>query len=483
MPTDIRVSILGGPGSGRTTLCQRLDNYAYLRARDGRSFRFKAKEAADINGSELLDEADAILLTFGLDKDFGDPVVQYQNLVHDSYWDQRKAFHIVGTKQDALDPNLDSVKYSRSMETLFTLYTSVTFKLVGTRSGSGIEELCSSIGPTIGFRLHNTFGRVRSWVLDMIAFTFSLPVPPDANKDTPDSDDLPIIPDDRTAWEMIKTQEAVAYSRRLAAVANSKYDRAPTFKIAPTLILKGLGPFERFNNIFLRAHTNIPVPQPRYLHLKEVFITDFIPGTMLLECWDSLSAFHQFRIACTLRRYVSQMRRITSNRPGSIERGLVKGALFDLDMWNGPFRDVETFRNWIIHVVYTDWMARAKAFRRHKPGVTLPPQLNPQLNFPLDCDWTPVLTHTDLSLTNVMLSNDGVLWIVDWAESGFYPPWLESMGMRRYQQAPESWKRWFWFISGSSSELDVIWTHFTGKVSMLGSSVPRDDYWPPPITA
>lgn len=122
------------------------DNYAYLRARDGRSFRFKAKEAADINGSELLDEADAILLTFGLDKDFGDPVVQYQNLVHDSYWDQRKAFHIVGTKQDALDPNLDSVKYSRSMETLFTLYTSVTFKLVGTRSGSGIEELCSSIG-------------------------------------------------------------------------------------------------------------------------------------------------------------------------------------------------------------------------------------------------------------------------------------------------------------------------------------------------
>lgn len=74
---------------------------------------------------------------------------------------------------------------------------------------------------------------------------------------------------------------------------------APTWKIASTLIAKRLGHFERSNNIFVRTHTNIPVPQPRYLHLKEALITDFIPGSMLLECWDSLSPFYQFCIACT----------------------------------------------------------------------------------------------------------------------------------------------------------------------------------------
>ncbi|PPQ83681.1 hypothetical protein CVT25_006149 [Psilocybe cyanescens] len=418
MPTDIRVSILGGPGSGRTTLCQRLNDYVYLRVSDNRHFRFKTQEA-EMNSLGLLNESDSILLTFGLDKDCGDLVVQYQKLVHDSYWERRKVFHMVGTKHDTLDPELE---------------------FVSTLSGSGIEELCGSIvdqahhiTPTIGSRIHNTFGRVRSWVLDVIAFTFSLPVPLDVNKHMPDSDDLPMIPDDNTAWETIKAPEAVAYNKRLAAVANSIFDCAPTFRIEPTLILKRLDPCERFNNIFVRSHTNIPVPQPRYLHLKEAFITDFIPGSMLLECWDSLSAFYQFRIACTLRRYVSQMRHITNDRPGNIERGLVKGYLFDPDFWNGPFRDVEAFRHWITHIVNHAWIASAETFPMDNPGLTPP---TPQLDFPPNCDWTPVLAHCDLSLSNVMLSDDGVLWIIDWADSGFYPPWLESMGMRRYEKAP-----------------------------------------------
>ncbi|PPQ89933.1 hypothetical protein CVT25_009988 [Psilocybe cyanescens] len=443
MPTDIRISILGGPGTGRTTLCQRLNEYVYLRLSDGHRFRFLAQEA-DMNASGLMNESDAILLTFGLDTDFGDLINQYGKLVRHNYWEHRKAFYVIGTKQDSLEHNSDYVRYPGRLTTMITLFTSIDSAIVGALRGNGIEELCCSV------------------------------VPPDVNKDTPDSVDLPAIPDDNTAWTMCDLPEAVAYNRRLADYSNSIFKSAPTWKIAPTLILKRLDPSERFNNIFVRAHTNIPVPQPRYLHLKKALITDFIPGSMLLACWDSLSAFYQFRIACTLRRYVSQMRRITSERPGSIDRGLVKGHLFEPDLWNGPFRDVETFRNWIQHIAYTGWIRSDS----DESDINASPS---KLKFPPKCDWTPVLTHCDLSLGNVMLSDDGILWVIDWAYSGFYPPWLESMGMRRYDHAPESWKQWYWFITGSSSEINFIWSHFMKAVATSASDLPRDDYWPSPV--
>lgn len=99
-----------------------------------------------MNSSELLDEADGILLTFGLDKEHGSLLGQYQKFVHDSYWEQRKAFYMIGTKRDLLNPSSEYAKYPERMTSYFTLCTSVACTFVSALSGSGIEELCCSIG-------------------------------------------------------------------------------------------------------------------------------------------------------------------------------------------------------------------------------------------------------------------------------------------------------------------------------------------------
>ncbi|KIM39116.1 hypothetical protein M413DRAFT_29675 [Hebeloma cylindrosporum] len=66
--------------------------------------------------------------------------------------------------------------------------------------------------------------------------------------------------------------------------------------------------------------------------------------------------------------------------------------------------------------------------------------------FPDHEEWPLVFTHGDLSLSNIMLSDDGTLWIVDWADSGFYPPWMEALGVYRYENHPQSWKRLRWLM-------------------------------------
>ncbi|KAK0465688.1 hypothetical protein IW261DRAFT_1346994, partial [Armillaria novae-zelandiae] len=38
-----------------------------------------------------------------------------------------------------------------------------------------------------------------------------------------------------------------------------------------------------------------------------------------------------------------------------------------------------------------------------------------------------VFTHQDLHMRNLMLGKDGQLWMIDWADAGFYPEWFEVL--------------------------------------------------------
>ncbi|KAH9487213.1 hypothetical protein JR316_0001282 [Psilocybe cubensis] len=453
--------------------------------KDGQRFHFIVQEA-NTEPSTLLDGSDAVLITFALDTDFKQTVLHYAKFIYDNYWEQRKAFYFIGTKLDALDAGLDIVQYPERETTKITMYTYLSTFFIDNRSKSDLGRLCSSLAnfkypirPSIGSSVNKLFSHLRSRLCDLIAMAFALPVPRDINKDTPDPDDFPAIPDDDTAWKMIDTPESIDFNNHIASFANSLFRSAFTYKVGLTLVLKRLHRLERFNTIFIRAYTNIPVPQPRYRHLKEAFITDFIPGRMLLECWDSLTKFQQFRIACTLRRYVSQLRSITSERPGSIEHGHVNGALFsDPSIWNGPFRDVEIFRNWVKHIAYYDRVNLVEGFRSDYPNEP-PPPAPPMPPIPDDTDWKLSLAHCDISLSNVILSEDGVLWLIDWAYTGFYPPWLESHAMKRYTEAPDSWKQWISFITDFPSNVDELWAHMDYCVSLYSSfDAPREDYWP-----
>jgi Phosphotransferase enzyme family len=310
--------------------------------------------------------------------------------------------------------------------------------------------------------------RIVTWLLDAIASLFSLPVPDKVNQEvvvailfhmlshtlltqTPDPLDL----DDSMVDSLVEGPEALAWDDALRAYTTDLF--VPTHKITPTLLAKYVKHSERENMTFVRKHTNIPVPQPRYPHLSSWLVMDLVKGRMLVDCWDTLSALMKFRVACTMRMYVSQLQRLRGTVPGSVAGGIVGGVLFDHE-YRGPFQTVTQFRHYYEMVSQSGWVSLVRA-RKSVGSVHVPSR--PSV---IGLEWPLVFTHGDLNLGNIMLSDDGVLWIIDWETSGFFPPWLETVGLRYYDNAPKSWQHFRWFVAGSYPDYEQLWDFFMDEV-------------------
>lgn len=90
------------------------------------------------------------------------------------------------------------------------------------------------------------------------------------------------------------------------------------------------------------------------------------------------------------------------------------------------------------------------------PGV-LPPTI--------DDNWLPyVFAHHDLHLGNIILADDGTLWLIDWSYSGFFPRCMESVVLGFYSDAPMSWNRYRRFIAGVFPSYDKFWGFFADDV-------------------
>lgn len=227
-------------------------------------------------------------------------------------------------------------------------------------------------------------------------------------------------------------------------------------KITPELIVKYPSPGEYDAMVYVRSHTRIPVPQPRYPHLPNWLIMDLIDGKMLLECWESLSWWMKLRVASTLRCYLKELRTLKGTRPGPVVDGMIEGHyLFD-DQRCGPFTSATHFRVWCERVAHGGWV-------RWMRRTDLPPESR-KPPYPITgADWPLVFTHGDLNLSNVILSKSGTLWIIDWATGGFYPPWLETIGIK-YSDCPASFEKYRGFIAGIYPEYEDFWDWFMTDV-------------------
>lgn len=252
------------------------------------------------------------------------------------------------------------------------------------------------------------------------------------------------------------TPEALAWDEELIKYSTFS-STSTTHKITPGLIVKAANQRESATMRYVRSHTRIPVPQPRYPHLSSWLVMDLVDGKMLLECWESLSWWMKLRVACTLRGYVRQLRALTGTRPGSIVDGVIENhSLFD-DNRCGPFANATEFRVWCELIAHTSWIRETRYLRSNGWSEDEDP-------YPImDAEWLLVFTHGDLHLGNIMLSKDGVLWIVDWASGGFFPPWLDTVGMR-YLEPPASFQRYISFIAGSFPEYELFWRLFMDDV-------------------
>lgn len=126
--------------------------------------------------------------------------------------------------------------------------------------------------------------------------------------------------------------------------ANAKQDFTLFMdRLTPSLLRKPFQIGEGANMEFIRQNTTISVPRIHRTPQGGMFM-DFIEGEMLYECWDKLSTLMQFRVACTVRLYIKQMRALKCPTVGSLHNGYVGGGMLFDDQDYGTFEDVQHFR-------------------------------------------------------------------------------------------------------------------------------------------
>jgi tRNA A-37 threonylcarbamoyl transferase component Bud32 len=171
--------------------------------------------------------------------------------------------------------------------------------------------------------------------------------------------------------------------------------------------------------------TTIPVPKvQRVIRLKYEYliVMDYIPGQQLSTVWPTMSPAEKNDVAETLRDYVRQLRSIDIPRrqvPGPlstdhIPRTCESDPVFGEFVKRGPFASSSELADFFN--------------RRHDSYIRC---MDPGSKAPrLDMPYPLVLTHQDINPRNVIVGDDGRLWLIDWAWSGFYPEWWESLAMK-----------------------------------------------------
>lgn len=177
-------------------------------------------------------------------------------------------------------------------------------------------------------------------------------------------------------------------------------------------------------------HTTIPVPRVRRVigTGRDTFIImDYIKGRQLKHVWPTMSFFQKLRVGFILRRYIRQLRAIRHPRsvvPGPVAPGfearVCHSHIFGARRpERGPFAsyaELAAFWNernrMSMEIETTCWnVPPEEAEARHRE--------------PFDDSQPLVLTHGDLNMRNILVGDDGRLWLIDWGTSGFYPVWFE----------------------------------------------------------
>ncbi|KAH9931137.1 uncharacterized protein BXZ73DRAFT_47430 [Epithele typhae] len=234
------------------------------------------------------------------------------------------------------------------------------------------------------------------------------------------------------------------------------------WRASPLLIMKTSDCSEIAAMKFARQNTNIPIPRIHESDSRDWLFMDFIDGETLWECWDRLSFFRRFRVACTLRLFIKQLRALAPPAAlivGSLDSGHAKGIVFGETEY-APFRSMDHFRRFCNVAAFLGW--------EHTPGTNairleVGPPPRPTM------DWTPVFSHADLNRSNIILDRQGTLWIIDWAMAGFYPRCIEPIVMQDMedpvmfpQLANSSWPSFIPFIAGRvTDEEKAYWRYVT----------------------
>ncbi|KAJ3824429.1 kinase-like domain-containing protein [Lentinula raphanica] len=226
--------------------------------------------------------------------------------------------------------------------------------------------------------------------------------------------------------------------QELAKKAPRLHSKHAVFKLTPGTIAKVAQDMDEdmsdaseanaLNLIF--AKTTIPVPRVRRVvefkwERDYLIVLDYIKGPTLAEVWPTYSIWQKIGVAFTLRRYIRQLRGLKaspSTPPGPIGKDgprMCESPIFGrVRSRRGPFAsyaELTSFFNKGAQLAYDFW---------HKF-----PKDHPRRETRFDDSEALVLTHQDINPRNIIVGEDGTLWMIDWAWSGYYPPWFEYVAM------------------------------------------------------
>ncbi|KAI0600339.1 hypothetical protein F4775DRAFT_590667 [Biscogniauxia sp. FL1348] len=178
-----------------------------------------------------------------------------------------------------------------------------------------------------------------------------------------------------------------------------------------------------------------PVPVPNVIagwkeHGKVITIAEHIPGQRLYDIWWHLSHSERERIAKQVARYVDQWRRCRSDRISSLNGGPV---------WNhnsllgtvtgegfGPFQSD-----------FDLWRTISRRLERKKVSADIIQILKDHMPESSPC----VLTHGDLSSTNIIIRNGKVAAITGFDNAASLPVWAENVAVHFcYCKEDVQWK-------------------------------------------
>ncbi|OIW27039.1 kinase-like protein [Coniochaeta ligniaria NRRL 30616] len=182
------------------------------------------------------------------------------------------------------------------------------------------------------------------------------------------------------------------------------------------------------NILFVAQSTSIPVATVYAIfHDKDTnknfIIQEFVPGNDLDQVWQNLDETAKDAIATQLRRDLDELRSLPS--PGYFG-GIWRQPARDRYMEGGGFgcdilqtvKDVATEAEWVDAMLSAGQLAKPL----DKEGA----EFNRRMYHGVFCGHgDSVFTHGDLHMGNIRLRPDGVVVMVDWGWSGWYPCYWE----------------------------------------------------------
>ncbi|EEP78419.1 predicted protein [Uncinocarpus reesii 1704] len=152
---------------------------------------------------------------------------------------------------------------------------------------------------------------------------------------------------------------------------------------------------------------------------KGYFVMDYIDGENLGDCWKHLTTHQKQDVVTQTVAMIKQLQDLVIPTAGPIGGGPCRGRFFTVYS-AGPFSSAADMEAWFNHK-----LTICKHY--NKAPKDLPPFKFTKF----------VLVHQDISPRNMILDASGQVWLIDWADSGAYPPAFERAALADQPRFPE----------------------------------------------